>query len=135
MQENYLRTISTSFLIKENNNLVALVPSEKITDYENNLKEHGISYTLTKFTSNIERINEIGENLFTYNFNCKNREELISFRNKIIIEWKTLCEKYKKDNGDTVIWGKLLNKYNIPNMSSESFCRCVLDKLEYAFDR
>jgi hypothetical protein len=133
MQNETFRTISTSFLIKEDNNLIAFVPIDKLDQYENQLKESDIKYTVTKFTSNIDRLNELGENLFTHQFNCGSKEELISFRNNIIVEWKTLCEKYQKDNGDTVIWAKLLTKYNLPNMTSESFCRCVLDKLEYSF--
>lgn len=131
MQSEMIREIVDVYLIKKDNQIVALGPVSVLEECQNKAKEKNITITSRKITTNTVRANEIGFNLFKVNYPVSGKENLVKFRNSVIKEWIDRCAKIKNSD-KKIIWGKVASKHNIPFSSPEEFSQSIMDKIEFA---
>jgi hypothetical protein len=132
MNDEIVREIVDVYLVKCEKGTLALCSEQESKNYIKLGKEKNLNVTTKKITTNLNRANEIGNNLFKINYPCKTREELIGFRNKLVLEWIRRCESIKNCN-KKIVWRKVAEKHNISVETPEEFAQSISDKLEYIY--
>lgn len=107
-------------LTTESSNAVACFKKCKVVDKNS---------FIIDFTTHVERLKEIGRNLFTP-IPLQHRENLMDYRNSIIKEWQDRVDSINKSN-PKVVWNKIANKYNLPHQTAIEFNQWALDHLKY----
>jgi hypothetical protein len=131
MTDEVVREIVDVFLVKCERGVLALCSEQESKGYITLGKEKNLKVTTQKITTNLNRANEIGKNLFKVNFPYSSKSELIEFRNTVIKDWMTRCANIKKSNPQ-LVWDKVATKYKLSISTPEEFSQSVLDKIEYA---
>lgn len=85
--------------------------------------------SITDFTTHVERMKEIGRNIFTP-IPAHTTPNIVEFRNKIIKDWQNTVDSIPKANPE-VVWQKVAKKYNISYNSSSDFNQWILDHMKY----
>jgi len=132
MTDEIVREIVDVYLVKCEKGALALCSEQESKNYIKLGKEKNLNVTTKKITTNLNRANEIGTNLFKINYPCKTKDELVSFRNKLIKEWISRCESIKNCN-KKIVWSKVAEKHKITVDSPDEFSQSIMDKLEYCY--
>lgn len=125
-----VREIVDVFLVKCDKGVIALCSENDTKKYIQLGVDKNIKITTKKITTNLDRVNQIGNNLFNVNYPCKNKTELIKFRNDVIGDWMKKCDSIKNAN-QLIVWSKVAQKYKVEATTVEEFSQSIMDKIEY----
>jgi hypothetical protein len=126
-----IRDIVDMYILSCNKGLVAFCPEKELSNYESMASKKNFTLSKRKITTNVDRANQIGYNLFNVNYPCKNKNELIAFRNSVIKDWMDRCSSIKNCD-KKVVWERIAKKHNIQSKTVDEFSQSIFDKIEYS---
>jgi len=126
-----LRTIVTSYMVVSDKGPLALGNKKEAEKWLNIAKNKGLVAKIKEVTTNTERLQEIGRNLFE--ISIPNDRPLIEFRNLLVSKMNNKCEKLglsPYDRNTSEVWTKISKEYDL-DLSFDEFHKCIMDKVEY----
>jgi len=110
---------------------LALGNKKEAEKWLNIAKNKGLVAKIKEVTTNTERLQEIGRNLFE--ISIPNDRPLIEFRNLLVSKMNNKCEKLglsPYDRNTSEVWTKISKEYDL-DLSFDEFHKCIMDKVEY----
>ena len=125
-----LREIIKGYLVVKNNGPILLTtnPDKAIECFKKCKNKDDASFIID-FTTHVERLKELGKNLFTP-IPVQYKNNIIAYRNSVIKEWQDTVDSIPKSN-PAVVWTKIAKKYSISNFTSTEFNQWTMDHLKY----
>lgn len=126
-----LRTIITSYMVISDKGPLALGNKDEAQKWLKMAEEKGMKARIREITTNTERLQELGRNLFE--IELPKGIPLLEFRNELVSRMTKKCEQMGLDSNDcdiSRVWSKIANEYNL-QITFDEFHRCVMDKMEY----
>jgi type III secretion system FlhB-like substrate exporter len=132
MISEQVREIVDVILVRNGNIPIAFGSSNVVEEYIKKAQEKNIKVVTKKITTNSNRANEIGFNIFKVNYNASSREELLKFRNNVITEWMTKCSNIKNCDRN-IVWNRVAKSYGIPFDNVDQFSQSIIDKIDFLY--
>jgi hypothetical protein len=131
------RQIITSYIVISKDGPVGVTTNQdEAVKWKYEKEAEGVQTRVIDYTTNLERLHQIGQNLFSIKIPIEAQEDPIGYRNNLISDFNKSIEHYgevEPDINNSAYWRNFTVDHNL-TCTFDDFQQCLFDRATFTYE-